>query len=202
MSLSIIPLDKKWQACFVGAVLFVFVYLSAGYIGIANAVPLVKLYPDYAIPFMRWTIWIYISDYVFVPCAFFWVTKPDYYSAMLYAMIIATLTACLIFISYPTLMLREPLSNSFSDLARSLLYLIDFPTNCFPSLHVALAILAAFFIFKENRNWGFVSAIWTFLIAVSTMTIKQHYFVDVIGGFVLAVYALIMTRYLLRKSTS
>ena len=199
MRLAVIPLAKKWQAFFLGSSLFMLCYLGAAYLGIAYAVPLARLYPDHAVPFISWTIWIYVSDYVFLPLAFFLVTKPEDYSGMLYSMAIATLIACIIFIYYPTLMYREPLSDSPADSARALLYLIDLPTNCFPSLHVALSTLAAFFMCKQSKMWGIFAVIWACLIAISTMTVKQHYFADVIGGALLAVVALLAVRGLLRQ---
>ncbi len=200
MRLSIIPPDKKWKACFLGAILFGVCYLGAGFIGIVSAIPLAQLYPDRVVPFVGWTIWIYVSHYIFIPFAYVVVKKPEDYSAMLYSMLIACIAACVIFISYPTLMYRQPLSNSPADLARSMLYLIDLPTNCFPSLHVALAMLAAFFMYKQNKVWGVLAVFWASLIILSTMTIKQHYFADVIGGAILAVASSAMATRGLRES--
>ncbi len=194
MKLSIIPPDQKWMACFLGAIIFGICYFGSGFVGIMNAVPLVQLYIDRVVPFVGWTIWIYISVYVLIPFAYLVVTKSEDYSAMLYSMLIATIIACVIFISYPTLINRPPLSGSPEDSARFMLYMVDLPTNCFPSLHVALSLLAAFFIYKRHRLVGVVAFLWAFFIAVSTITVKQHYFVDVIGGSVLAIISLIITK--------
>src|SRR6185436_14225959 len=58
------------------------------------------------------------------------------------------------------------------------LWLFDVPENCFPSLHVSLAIIAA--AYWPRARW--IGIAWAIAIAVSTMTTKQHYFVDVAGG--------------------
>jgi membrane-associated phospholipid phosphatase len=109
---------------------------------------------------------------------------------MFYSMLIATLVSTACFMLYPTQIARVPLNSAdVGEMLRGLLYLIDSPTNCFPSLHVALAILSAIFISRENRVFGKIAVCWALLVIVSTLTVKQHYFVDVIGGVVVAAFS-------------
>lgn len=186
--LPVIPPQKKLLACLLGGVVFTIFYLGAGLIGVSRAVPLEQLYPDLVVPFISWTIWIYISHYIFIPFVFIVVKKAEYFSAMLFSVLLATIIASMIFVLHPTLMYRQPLvGDEPEDLARSLLYLVDLPTNCFPSLHVALAMIGAFFTYKQSRFLGVITVCWAALIIMSTMTIKQHYFADVVGGSVLAI---------------
>ena len=201
--LPVIPLQKKWLSCLLGGIVFAFFYLGAGLIGISRAVPLEQLYPDLVVPFISWTIWIYISHYVFVPFVFIVVKKPEYFNAMLYSMLLATVLASTIFVLHPTLMYRQPFSSEEpEDLARSLLYLVDLPTNCFPSLHVALAMIGAFFTYKQSRFLGVITVCWAALIIMSTMTIKQHYFADVVGGSVLAIISCALVLKLMKHPTT
>jgi membrane-associated phospholipid phosphatase len=60
------------------------------------------------------------------------------------------------------------------------------PTNAFPSLHVSLTSTISMFVYGKNRKVGIVLLIITFFIILSTMFVKQHVFLDVIGGLMLA----------------
>jgi membrane-associated phospholipid phosphatase len=65
-------------------------------------------------------------------------------------------------------------------------YWIDGPANCFPSLHVAATFICARVIYLHHRSWYpyFLTVAW--LITLSTLLIRQHYLLDLLGGF--AVY--------------
>jgi membrane-associated phospholipid phosphatase len=58
--------------------------------------------------------------------------------------------------------------------------------NAFPSLHVSLTILAVLFVFARSWKWGVRLLPLGVLIILSTLFIKQHAVVDVIGGLLLA----------------
>ena len=64
---------------------------------------------------------------------------------------------------------------------------------CFPSFHVAWAIFFAVTL------WGFRSlripvALISGMVIISTMTTGWHYFVDVLGGIVLAIVSIVLAR--------
>lgn len=68
---------------------------------------------------------------------------------------------------------------------------LDGSNNTFPSGHVALSWLLFFSIqrvdsIKKNAfaKWTFFA--WASLISLSTLLLKQHYFVDVASGIALA----------------
>jgi len=70
-----------------------------------------------------------------------------------------------------------------------LLYTVDPPLNLFPSLHLALATLAALAAWRVNRGLGAFALFWTACIAVSVCTTKQHFAVDAVAGVGLAALA-------------
>ncbi|HEY6402922.1 MAG TPA: phosphatase PAP2 family protein, partial [Blastocatellia bacterium] len=78
------------------------------------------------------------------------------------------------------------------------LYSIDSAANCFPSLHVALAWLSALGLRDERRRAGALAMVWAALISISTLTTKQHYFADLVGGGALAFFC----RWLIREQIS
>ena len=103
------------------------------------------------------------------------------------AIAIATILSCAIFVVWPTTIPRPPVRSAAFDA----LWLFDVPANCFPSLHVALASIAA--CFWPRRRW--IAVIWAVAIALSTLTTKQHYAVDVAGGVVVAGVAIAAARF-------
>jgi membrane-associated phospholipid phosphatase len=83
----------------------------------------------------------------------------------------------------------RPLSvpeGGFFEWALSLCYWADQPSNCLPSLHVALATLGGLCCLKADRLVGGIALGLAVLIAPSTMLVKQHYFADVVTGLALA----------------
>ena len=78
-------------------------------------------------------------------------------------------------------------ASDLSTLPLRLVREVDTPASCFPSLHVALAFACSFAIRQPRPRLWRVFFAWSVAIAVSTLTTKQHYVVDVIGGVLLSV---------------
>ena len=143
---------------------------------------------DEAIPFLDWTIWVYFSQYLLLLGSVWLVRKKHHISRLIYSLSLASLIGFAIFAICPIELPRQPREiGGLSKALFRLLYSIDTPANCFPSLHVALACLTVPSVAAARREWTFSAFIWAGLIAVSTLTTKQHNFVDVLGGLVLAI---------------
>ncbi len=76
-------------------------------------------------------------------------------------------------------------TDPFSGIIRSI-YASDHPYNDFPSLHTSLSTIIAIQWWRVDRRVGIAATIWTVLIVMSTVLVKQHYLADVAGGLVLA----------------
>lgn len=107
-------------------------------------------------------------------------------------------------IVYPNaLELRDAIpdrSNIFMDLI-NYLHAIDTPTDVFPSLHVydALVVAAGLHLtFKDKKIMLILSDILTVLIVLSTMFIKQHSIIDVIGAFVMFAVVFILVCFVIK----
>ena len=86
-----------------------------------------------------------------------------------------------------------PRDNIFIDLVKDL-YLGDTPTNIFPSIHAYNSIGVHLAVRNSSRLKGnkfaqYGSFVLSVLIILSTMFLKQHSVIDVIGAIVLAIPA-------------
>ena len=150
---------------------------------------------DRAIPLQPVWMLAYGSLYVFVVILPLFVVRGRgvIRRAMQAYLLVMTLSYA-IFLVYPTSMSRldDVAGEGFGVWTLRVLYSLDPPYNCFPSLHVAYAFVSAFACFRVNRGVGAASIVWAGLIAVSTLFTKQHYVADVISGAAAAVLAYIL----------
>ncbi len=66
-------------------------------------------------------------------------------------------------------------------------YAFDPPVNCFPSLHQAIAVLAALVAWKARPLFGALGLAGAAVVFVSICAVKQHYVLDGVAGTLLAV---------------
>lgn len=151
---------------------------------------------DDKIPFCEYFIIPYYLWFLFVAATFvyfFFYSRREYYElcGFLFTGMTIFLIICTV---WPNgLNLRQDISNVnniFADLVKGL-YKTDTSTNVFPSIHVFNTLGCFIALFKSKGLKGkhiiktFI-AILSISIILSTMFLKQHSVVDVIGGFVLA----------------
>jgi membrane-associated phospholipid phosphatase len=102
------------------------------------------------------------------------------------------------FLLYPTVAPRnEPVViEGFASWSLQVFYDIDQPYGCFPSLHVAYAMVGALACYRMHRGVGIAASAWAVLIGMSTVYTKQHFVIDAIVGAALAgvAYALFLRR--------
>jgi membrane-associated phospholipid phosphatase len=135
---------------------------------------------------------VYGSLYVFIGILPLLVVR----SAELFRRALASYLAVMLvafagFLAYPTLAPRPDVvpGDGFAAWSLRLMYDIDTPYGCFPSLHVAWAFVSALTCYRVHAGVGWVAAGWATLIGVSTLYTKQHYLVDVIAGAAMALVA-------------
>lgn len=151
------------------------------------------------IPFWAWTSPIYLSVALQVSIGMWFLPKKVFGKGIIAGLLVLFIHN-LIFLFYPTCLPRDIVTEDLSDFSRfcyQIILLADAPQNCFPSLHVAMATLVAL-VWLEVKIWkGLAFFLWAFLIVFSTLTTKQHYLVDVMGGFIIAhlTYYLVFCRW-------
>ena len=66
---------------------------------------------------------------------------------------------------------------------------LDLPYNLAPSLHIALRAILAGLYARHTRGWvRIASHVWFVLIGLSTLLVWQHHLIDLVTGFILAMY--------------
>ncbi len=153
---------------------------------------------DALIPFEPAWVWIYLFGwwlFIFGGGAYYlWKVRHNSTRLRqgLLAVLVMQLGAWAIHLLLPTYMPRPLLSPDGSlslELVR-LIYTVDPPTHAFPSLHVASTFVIAYFLQYhiphvrplEKRLLRLTSWSALVLISLSTLFIKQHSVVDVLGG--------------------
>jgi len=140
---------------------------------------------DLALPL--WPVWIYPYSWVFflgfLPLC---VVRPmPLFRRVALAYCVLELVALVCFVVVPVHMTHGPghfAITSFATWGLAVALWVDTRANCFPSLHVAAAVLAALTTWRVDRTLGGIAAVLAALIAASTVLVKQHYLVDVIAG--------------------
>jgi len=146
-------------------------------IGLDTYIPFI---PEFAVIYL-----LHIPMIIFV-FAFYWNDYKTYRSMSLMLMTVI-LISIMIYSAFQTEVVRPIISSTdFFTRLTNIIYKYDMPNNAFPSLHVSLTSTISTFVYGKNTKVGIVLIIITFLIILSTMFIKQHVFLDVIGGLMLA----------------
>lgn len=140
------------------------------------------------IPFIPNAAWIYSSLSVLLVLCLFKIRDQEQVRQLFKILCLQVAIACLFFILFP-IEKTFPSRYAQNDLPLIFLFadIINLKNNDFPSLHVCLAYTVVIFSLKTQSH--LISLIcygWATLIAISTLLIHEHHFLDVIGGILLA----------------
>jgi membrane-associated phospholipid phosphatase len=150
---------------------------------------------DESIPRLPWTVWIYLSQFPFLGFVYWRAFGTVSWMRNLRGMLAATVVSVSVFVLWPTRIVRETVDADLATtLAFNVLYGTDPATNCVPSLHVSLALLGVLGFWPERPRLAGACLSWATLIAISTLTTKQHYVIDVVVGIVVAAGAAWLAR--------
>lgn len=198
----------KENSFYLKTVVLIFTINAIIYFGIkllVNDYNLVNISLDDKIPFIPSFIYIYMIWYPFLIYSFFKVYKSnkDKYIKLIMATVISLLILYIIFIVYPSKVIR-PEVNSYNSVTSFVLYVVykaDTPVNCFPSGHCLLCFILLFNLIDNKdikKSFKYIAIVINILIIISTLLVKQHVILDVIGAFIIAFinyYYTINTKY-------
>lgn len=147
---------------------------------------------DSVMPFWTWSVWVYFTEYIFFIVAYFGLRSGENITRYFYAYMAILLVSIAVFMVFPVTFPRGDypvIGNSISD--QALIFLrtyMDSPANCLPSLHVSSCYISALCFWRESRKKTWFFLLWSTLVAISTMTTKQHYFIDVWTAMILTAF--------------
>lgn len=165
---------------------------AAGYFAIAYAT---EAQATRTLPTFRWEqelpltpefVFIYLTIYPTFLLPFLFIRQKEFFRLFSFAYITVMCICYLVYLFFPVSIERPTLSvTSFSTWVLAIVYRADRPWNCFPSMHVAMSLLAALTILEVHRIRGMLNLVLTLWIAYSTILIKQHYVLDVVTALAL-----------------
>lgn len=157
---------------------------------------------DY-IPLITEFTWIYLSYFVFLLLLVIFFIKQKLHREMtkvLFGIGIACITAYLFYAFFQNSVIRPDIvSKNISDDLYLLLNTKINIYNAFPSLHVAISLICLHGLFVVRSKFFKIAAVWVFLIIISTVLTKQHYFLDIIGGVIVSLTSVRLGEFITRK---
>ena len=180
----------KWACGLTAAAIQTTIYFVVGQAHLSRSTEILRTRLDDAIPFLPVTSWFYLPIYagIFIIAIIGFGTRVHFDRALrgvFLVMLVGLVGHLLVGAEYPRPLLKPP-HASLSAAFLALVQAIDPPGNVFPSLHVAHTSSLALILHHENPRLGRVVMGLAALLALSTLTTKQHFIADVVAGFALA----------------
>jgi membrane-associated phospholipid phosphatase len=160
---------------------------------------------DTAIPFVASFVLFYSLTFVYILVAPYLLIKDKKkFFVLALSFIFTMLMGYLTFLLFPvkTILRVETFEPGIWSSLVKITYFLDAPGfNNFPSLHVALSLLVSLIIYDHNKKhwWVWIAFI---LITLSTMLIKQHYFIDAVAGVLLGIIGFLVYLWMLKQVKS
>lgn len=137
---------------------------------------------------------------IYLGCYLFWVLNyaltgrsgKQYFYNFVANIFIGYIISGFIFCVFPTYIDRPSLNaipDSLGKLCMTYVYNTDTPVNLFPSMHCQISWYCYLAVRNQksiSKWYQYFSLIIALLVCISTVVIKQHYFVDIIAGVVIA----------------
>ncbi len=183
----------KWTLGLLAGAIQSSLYFGIGHLELHRSTELLRTRLDDAIPFWTWTSWFYLPFYA----AIFIIAIAGFRSRALFdrglkavalVMFVGAICHLTIGAEYPRPVLHPPYPD-VSTAFMAWVQRIDRPGNVFPSLHVAQTSTLAFILYRDRPRLGLLTIVMGAILALSTLTTKQHFVADVISGYALTFIA-------------
>lgn len=196
LRLPLIDRHLRIPAIVGGGLLLVGLFMLPERIHLGEPIHLDRSFVDDWIPFLQGTIWVYLSEYLFLILAIWFSAGDRRRSDTVYGLVLTAIIGMVIFTLLPTSVMRQSpdLAGATGFLWR-FLFAVDTAGNALPSLHVANTCLATIALSSRRGLWRITVLVWAAMIILSTLTTKQHYAIDVLGGLMLAAVSFVLVRF-------
>lgn len=141
----------------------------------------IKFTPIFIIPYIYWYIFMAIALGYFL-----YKDRADYIRVVI-AIAIGMCCCYVVYYIFPTEIVRPTVENSnILNKLTNIIYSKDRPLNCFPSIHVLITyFIMRYTKYVNNKKYFYYTQIVGVLIILSTVFIKQHFVLDILGSIVL-----------------
>lgn len=150
---------------------------------------------DDRIPLIAWFVYPYVGflPYIAISIAFVWNTS--HIVSFLASLSIAYALASLFWYLFPNGVKRpDVIERRLQHRLLVYIYKTDRDTNGFPSAHVFTSLICAYYLTTAFPGYSVISWLIGLLIAISTIFTKQHYVLDLLGGFIVFVLSILVVR--------
>jgi len=160
-----------------------------------------EMFFDAKIPFVPWTVFIYLSCYIFWVANYVLGCRQDREEAFRFisADFFAKTICLLCFLIMPTTNVRpEVMPEGIWNQIVIHLYNTDAADNLFPSIHCLTSWFCYIAVRKNEKIpklYVWFSLLYAISVCISTLTTKQHVIIDVIGGVGLAEGSYFVVKY-------
>lgn len=160
-----------------------------------------EVFFDAKIPFVPWTVFIYLSCYIFWVANYVLGCRQDREEAFRFisADFFAKTICLLCFLIMPTTNVRpEVMPEGIWNQIVIHLYNTDAADNLFPSIHCLTSWFCYIAVRKNEKIpklYVWFSLLYAISVCISTLTTKQHVIIDVIGGVGLAEGSYFVVKY-------
>ncbi|MFZ5443079.1 MAG: phosphatase PAP2 family protein [Myxococcota bacterium] len=199
-----LPFNQRFRTITLASVAHAVFYFTANHYPLHEPwlLPMTRL--DAAVPFLPWTVVPYLSAYALAFVGYLSLRRAENGLRFVQVFLTCVVVAGLTHWALPTRFPRElfPVPEDASAVSAFLLRVLrtfDAPSSCLPSLHVCISVVSALLVWRERRRLSLVLFAWAAVIAVSTLTTRQHFVVDVVTGIALAVLATVGVDLLRRR---
>lgn len=177
-----------WRAVLLGYALFCATYLPINHWSVDRPASVLFLPGEERLPFVPAAEYLYVWTYVLPLALPRLLPGPREFARLTLAFWLTLAVAYGTYLAFPVYFERPALEvDSLATWLLALEYL-DPSYNHFPSLHVALSWLV-FLACRPRLPWPRLGAVFVLGVSLSTLFVKQHYLVDVLYGFALALLA-------------
>ena len=160
---------------------------------------------DGKIPLVPWFIFVYVVlAYAQWIIGYFLTARQERSICIniIVAEVIAKLICLFCFLVIPTSMVRpEITATDFWSRMVNLVYMIDEPNNLFPSIHCleSYVLLRSMPYIKAPKWYKYLTLPVTLLVFLSTLLVRQHVVLDIVGAMGAVESGILITRYLFKK---